>query len=136
MPGCQRCHVRLNAPVQGLEDNIQRHMMLFLCGTLRDFNLSHSKRRCQGSGTKCGMANGLSTAVFCHHTLESVPPKLFLIPWDETFAMKLPLQTGHKAWEPRRGCLTLGSASKSSLQGPTGSVWARRRHLQKEVVFR
>ena len=47
MPGCQRCHVRLNAPVQGLEDNIQRHMMLFLCGTLRDFNLSHSKRRCQ-----------------------------------------------------------------------------------------
>jgi len=25
MPGCQRCHVRLNAPVQGLEDNIERY---------------------------------------------------------------------------------------------------------------
>ena len=26
MPGCQRCHVRLNTPVQGLEDNIERYM--------------------------------------------------------------------------------------------------------------
>ena len=26
MPGCQRCHVRLNAPVQGLEDHTKRHM--------------------------------------------------------------------------------------------------------------
>ena len=25
MRGCPRCHVRLNAPVQGLEDNIQRY---------------------------------------------------------------------------------------------------------------
>ena len=53
MPGCQRCHVRLKAPVQGLEDNIQRHMnspMMhdpFLCSTLCDFNFSQSKRRRQ-----------------------------------------------------------------------------------------
>ena len=53
MPGCQRCHVRLKAPVQGVEDNIQRHMNSptmhdpFLCSRLCDFNLSHSKRRCQ-----------------------------------------------------------------------------------------
>ena len=26
MPECKRCHVRLNAPVQELEDNIKRHM--------------------------------------------------------------------------------------------------------------
>ena len=26
MPGSQRLHLRLNAPVQGLEDNIQRGM--------------------------------------------------------------------------------------------------------------
>ena len=42
--------MRLNAPVQELEDNIQRHMnspMMhdpFLCGTPCDFNLSHSKQ--------------------------------------------------------------------------------------------
>jgi len=77
MPGCQRCHVRLNAPVQGLEDNIERYRnspvmheavpaqykpLLFDGGVpvafpaptksirfprLRNFNLSHSKRRRQ-----------------------------------------------------------------------------------------
>ena len=49
----KRCHVRLKAQVQGLEDNIQRHMNSpvmqdpFLCSTLCDFNLSQSKRRRQ-----------------------------------------------------------------------------------------
>ena len=38
--------------------------------------------------------------------------------------------TGHKPWEPRRGCL-------SSLQGPTGSVWARDATYRKgEAVSR
>merc|ERR1711916_247075 len=77
MPGRQRCHVRLNAPVQGLEDNVERYRnspvmheavpaqykpLLFDGGVpvafpaptksirfprLRNFNLSHSKRRRQ-----------------------------------------------------------------------------------------
>jgi len=77
MPGCQRCHVRLNAPVQGLKDNIERYRnspvmhdavpaqykpLLFHGGVpvafpaprksirfprLRNFNFSQSKRRCQ-----------------------------------------------------------------------------------------
>ena len=33
--------------------------------------------------------------------------------------MKLPLQTGHKAWEPRRGCLTLGGEQVQSA----GTHW-------------
>ena len=77
IPGCPRCHMRLNAPVQGLEDNFKRYMnspvmvdavpaqytpllfygrlpMAFPAPTksirfarLSDSNLSHSKRHCQ-----------------------------------------------------------------------------------------
>ena len=49
MPGCRRCHLRLNAPVQGLEDNFQRYMKspVMHVAFPRCFNLSHSKWRCQ-----------------------------------------------------------------------------------------
>ena len=33
MPGCQRCQLRLNAPVQGIEDNILRSAPLDLKST-------------------------------------------------------------------------------------------------------
>ena len=76
MPGCHRCHVRLKAPVQRLEDNIQRHMnspMMhdpFLCSTLCDFNLSHSKRRRQDQ--EQGGTWSVAQEFVCHRTLGSV----------------------------------------------------------------
>ena len=45
MPGCRRGHMRLNAPVQGLEDNLERYMTPVMPVAFpRGFNLSHSKR--------------------------------------------------------------------------------------------
>ena len=70
MPGCRCRHLRLNAPVQELEDSFERYRLLFLRSTYiffhggvfmsfptptksirfprpRGFNFSHSQRRCK-----------------------------------------------------------------------------------------